>query len=61
MCWKVSSSKLDAGWARLGASVAAAGSVDDGLHSDGGCVFVLVDRVELPASGPGLWRWRPLK
>lgn len=44
-----------------GASVGAAGSVDDGLHSDGGCVFVLVDRVELPASGPGLWRWRPLK
>src|SRR5258705_5636804 len=36
---------LGPGWA----SVAAAGSVDDDVHSDSGCVFVLVDRVELSA------------
>jgi len=37
--------RLGAGWA----SVAAAGSVDDDVYSESGCVFVLVDRVEPPA------------
>jgi hypothetical protein len=32
--------RLGPGWA----SVAAAGSVDEDVHSDTGCVFVLVDR-----------------
>jgi anti-sigma factor ChrR (cupin superfamily) len=32
--------RLGPGWA----SVASAGSVDDDVHSDSGCVFVLVDR-----------------
>ena len=33
--------RLGPGWA----SVAAAGSVDDDVHSETGCVFILVDRV----------------
>jgi anti-sigma factor ChrR (cupin superfamily) len=32
--------RMGPGWA----SVASAGSVDDDVHSDAGCVFVLVDR-----------------
>jgi anti-sigma factor ChrR (cupin superfamily) len=34
-------SRLGPGWA----SIASPGSVDDDVHSDTGCIFVLVDRV----------------
>lgn len=38
--------RLGPGWAR----VAAAGSVDEDVHSDTGCVFVLVDRFTPPGT-----------